>query len=95
MCHNYLQGNEENRLVVLNNKVIDNVNFLLRMDNFEGCSFMEIFSLQEAIADLLIALIEESVQDKKKINIALVCIQQIFISCVLAVCNLLIIIPDN
>ena len=33
-----LQGNQENRTVILNNKIIDYVNFIMRMDDFGECS---------------------------------------------------------
>ncbi len=36
--HVCFQGNQENRSVILNNKIIDYINFILRMSRFDGCT---------------------------------------------------------
>jgi len=33
-----LQGNQENRLVIYDNKIIDYINFILRAADFEACT---------------------------------------------------------
>lgn len=55
-----LQGNQVNRVVILDGKVIDYINFILRTDTFEGCSLSDTLKLYKSIADLLIAMTEES-----------------------------------
>ncbi len=37
-CVVFFQGNQENRSVILNNKIIDYINFILRMSRFDGCT---------------------------------------------------------
>ena len=34
----YLQGNQENRIVIYDNKIIDYINFIMRAGDFEDCS---------------------------------------------------------
>jgi hypothetical protein len=36
--HSLLQGNQENRAAVYDNKVIDYINFILRAGDFQGCT---------------------------------------------------------
>ena len=55
-----MKGNQENRAVILNNKIIDYVNFILRLPRFDGCDPDQVISLKMAIAILLKSLIEEN-----------------------------------
>ena len=34
----FFKGNQENRLVIYDNKIIDYINFILRAGDFEDCS---------------------------------------------------------
>ncbi len=56
----FLQGNQENRVVILNNKIIDYINFILRVGRFADCDPNQVISLKTAIGTLLRSLIEES-----------------------------------
>lgn len=57
------QGYQENRAVILNNKVIDFSNYIMRMSTFENCKPIEVIQLRQEIALLLAALVEESSPD--------------------------------
>ena len=56
----FLQGNQYNRSVLLNSKVIDYVNFILRAGDFHGCSSESVLNLKGTIANMIITLIEEN-----------------------------------
>ncbi|ESN99323.1 hypothetical protein HELRODRAFT_162846 [Helobdella robusta] len=63
MCdgqHAGLQGNQLNRSVMLNSKVVDYINFILRAAEFSGCSLNKILSLKMSIGNLVLAMIEEN-----------------------------------
>ncbi len=55
-----LQGNHQNRAVILNGKIVDYTNFVLRMNHFEGCDFQQVIKLKMGIGVLLRAMVEES-----------------------------------
>ena len=61
------QGNQENRNVILDGKVIDYINFLLRTESFDGCAVQITLQLFRTISDLLISMIEESGPDAIKV----------------------------
>ena len=63
----FTQGNQENRSVILNNKIIDYVNFILRLGRFEGCDPDQVISLKMAIGTLLKSLIEENSPEAYKV----------------------------
>jgi hypothetical protein len=55
-----IQGNQENRQVILDNKLIDYVNCILRMKSYGECPLQLVVSLLESIVNLLFALVEEN-----------------------------------
>ncbi|CAD5118285.1 DgyrCDS6999 [Dimorphilus gyrociliatus] len=54
------QGYQPNRAVILNNKVIDFTNYILRMSVFKNCNPLDVIRLRQEIASLITALTEES-----------------------------------
>ena len=56
------QGNHLNRLVILDNKIVDCVNYILKQSLFEGCSTVDLLRLKRGVVSLLISLVEESNQ---------------------------------
>jgi hypothetical protein len=57
------QGNEENRVVIFDNKIVDYINFILRTGQFAACGLEKALQLLEIIGDLLMSLIEENHPD--------------------------------
>uniref|UniRef100_A0A1I8HYC3 MIF4G domain-containing protein n=1 Tax=Macrostomum lignano TaxID=282301 RepID=A0A1I8HYC3_9PLAT len=55
-----IQGNQENRATVYDNKIIDYINFILRSSDFESCEPQQVVQLRQTIANLVISLIEEN-----------------------------------
>ncbi|KAL5022859.1 hypothetical protein ScPMuIL_002014, partial [Solemya velum] len=56
----FTAGNQENRLVIYDNKIIDYINFILRAGEFENCPPEKVLLLRESIANLIISLVEEN-----------------------------------
>lgn len=56
-------GNQANRSVLLNSKVIDYVNFILRAADLKTCDPLKVLCLQSAIGNLTHAMIEENGED--------------------------------
>ncbi|XP_013381715.1 inositol 1,4,5-trisphosphate receptor type 3 isoform X4 [Lingula anatina] len=56
----FTAGNQANRVVLLDNKVVDYINFILRAGKYEGISMEMQLELREVIANLLVSLIEEN-----------------------------------
>ncbi|CAG2222632.1 unnamed protein product [Mytilus edulis] len=56
----FTAGNQENRIVIYDNKIIDYINFILRAGDFESCTTEKILLLRESIANLILSLIEEN-----------------------------------
>ncbi|VDI71716.1 Hypothetical predicted protein [Mytilus galloprovincialis] len=56
----FTAGNQENRVVIYDNKIIDYINFILRAGDFESCTTEKILLLRESIANLILSLIEEN-----------------------------------
>ncbi|XP_021341779.1 inositol 1,4,5-trisphosphate receptor type 2-like [Mizuhopecten yessoensis] len=56
----FTAGNQENRIVIYDNKIIDYINFILRAGDIEYCSTEKILGLRESIANLILSLIEEN-----------------------------------
>ncbi|CAH1798712.1 unnamed protein product [Owenia fusiformis] len=56
----FTAGNQANRTVILNNKVIDYINFVLRAGQFKDCPMEKVIELRQIIANLLISLLEEN-----------------------------------
>lgn len=53
-------GNQQNRVALLDNKVVDYINFILRSGKYEDCPFEEQLQLRQSIANLLMLLVEEN-----------------------------------
>ena len=53
--------------MILNNKIIDYVNFILRLGRFEGCDPDQVISLKMVIGTLLRSLTEENTPDAYKV----------------------------
>jgi len=53
-------GNQYNRSVMLNSKVVDYINFILRAGEFKGCATEKILDLKQSIGNILITMIEEN-----------------------------------
>ncbi|CAH1798283.1 unnamed protein product [Owenia fusiformis] len=56
----FCAGNQANRVVLFNNKVIDYINFILRAGSFEDCDPSQVLELNAVIGNLLVSLIEEN-----------------------------------
>ncbi len=54
------QGNGANQMTIINHKLIDYVNFILRKDQFPDCDDREIFGLKRSIGLLLKIMTEEN-----------------------------------
>ena len=62
-CIICLKGNDENKASLLNNKIVDHINFVLRRSDFEDCSVLQVCHLRKAMGRLLYSLIEEQGSD--------------------------------
>ncbi|XP_064638087.1 inositol 1,4,5-trisphosphate receptor type 2-like isoform X2 [Lineus longissimus] len=62
-----VSGNEENRVVIFDNKIVDYINFILRTGQFGSCELEKALQLLEIIGDLLMSLIEENQPDALEI----------------------------
>ena len=60
----YSQGNPRSRDTLLNNKIVDYLNLVLRKADFEGCSAKQVIHFREEIGRLLYSLIEENGDEK-------------------------------
>lgn len=58
-----LQGNEVNKLTLLNNKIVDYVNLLLRKRDYEGCTLDQVIELRLQMGQLVYSLVEEEGTD--------------------------------
>ncbi|XP_071092410.1 inositol 1,4,5-trisphosphate-gated calcium channel ITPR3-like isoform X4 [Haliotis cracherodii] len=56
----FTAGNQDNRIVIYDNKIIDYINFILRAGDFENCSIEKILELRSSIANLVMSLVEEN-----------------------------------
>ncbi|XP_071176008.1 inositol 1,4,5-trisphosphate-gated calcium channel ITPR2-like isoform X12 [Mytilus edulis] len=56
----FCAGNQENRVVVYDRKVVDYINFILRAGDIADCPPEKILELRESISSLIISLIEEN-----------------------------------
>ncbi|CAL1526674.1 unnamed protein product [Lymnaea stagnalis] len=56
----FCSGNQENRVVVYDMKVIDYINFILRAGEIEDCTIDKVVELQQTIGSLVISLTEEN-----------------------------------
>ncbi|XP_052817063.1 inositol 1,4,5-trisphosphate receptor type 3-like isoform X2 [Mya arenaria] len=56
----FCSGNQENREVIYNKKVIDYINFILRAGEIADCSPEKVLELRESISSLIMSLIEEN-----------------------------------
>ncbi|XP_046366515.2 inositol 1,4,5-trisphosphate receptor type 3-like isoform X5 [Haliotis rufescens] len=56
----FCSGNQENRSVIYDKKVIDYINFILRAGEIADCPIEKVIELQQTIASLIISLIEEN-----------------------------------
>ncbi|XP_076470932.1 inositol 1,4,5-trisphosphate-gated calcium channel ITPR2-like isoform X2 [Babylonia areolata] len=56
----FTAGNQDNRIVIYDNKIIDYINFIMRAGDFASCSTEKILELRMSIANLVVSLIEEN-----------------------------------
>ncbi|ESO91009.1 hypothetical protein LOTGIDRAFT_163525 [Lottia gigantea] len=56
----FTAGNQENRIVIYDNKIIDYINFIMRAGDFDNCITDKILELRQSIANLVMSLIEEN-----------------------------------
>ncbi|KAK3610323.1 hypothetical protein CHS0354_029792 [Potamilus streckersoni] len=56
----FTAGNQENRVVIYDNKIIDYINFILRAGDIANSPTEKILALRESISNLVISLIEEN-----------------------------------
>ncbi|CAG5128028.1 unnamed protein product, partial [Candidula unifasciata] len=56
----FTAGNQENRVVIYDNKIIDYINFILRSGEFSDCSTLKSLELRKSISNLVMSLIEEN-----------------------------------
>ncbi|KAH9498183.1 hypothetical protein Btru_007903 [Bulinus truncatus] len=56
----FTAGNQENRVVIYDNKIIDYINFILRSGEFGDCSTEKTLELRKSISNLVMSLIEEN-----------------------------------
>ena len=67
------QGNQENRATLIDNKIIDYINLLMRKRQFEGCDADDILDLKAEIGGLLYSLIEENGVEESETAMVRVC----------------------
>ncbi|ELT91343.1 hypothetical protein CAPTEDRAFT_201920 [Capitella teleta] len=53
-------GNQSNRSVMLNSKVIDYINFILRAAEFSDCDQHKVLELKQSIGNIVISMVEEN-----------------------------------
>ncbi|XP_060075349.1 inositol 1,4,5-trisphosphate receptor type 1-like [Ylistrum balloti] len=63
----FCSGNQENRFVIYDRKVVDYINFILRAGEIADCEPEKILDLRQAIASLVVALIEENGPGKSQV----------------------------
>ncbi|XP_062618413.1 inositol 1,4,5-trisphosphate receptor type 1-like [Saccostrea cucullata] len=63
----FCSGNQENRVVVYDRKLVDYINFILRAGDIADCSPEKILELRHAIASVIISLIEENGPGKSQV----------------------------
>lgn len=56
----FTASNQENRVVIYDNKIIDYINFILRAGDFANCSTEKVLDLRQSIANLIVSLVEEN-----------------------------------
>ncbi|XP_041375499.1 inositol 1,4,5-trisphosphate receptor type 3-like [Gigantopelta aegis] len=56
----FTAGNQDNRVVIYDNKIIDYINFILRAGDFKKCSIEKILDLRKSISNLIMSLVEEN-----------------------------------
>ncbi|BFZ19742.1 hypothetical protein BsWGS_22781 [Bradybaena similaris] len=56
----FTAGNQDNRVVIYDNKIIDYINFILRSGEFGDCSTEKTLELRKSISNLVMSLIEEN-----------------------------------
>ncbi|XP_055955374.1 inositol 1,4,5-trisphosphate receptor type 1 [Patella vulgata] len=65
----FTAGNQENRVVIYDNKIIDYINFIMRAADFANCTTDKILSLRQSIANLIMSLIEENGEGPSQVAI--------------------------
>ncbi|XP_078335085.1 inositol 1,4,5-trisphosphate-gated calcium channel ITPR2-like [Crassostrea virginica] len=65
----FTAGNQDNRVVIFDNKIIDYINFILRAAEFQSCPTEKVLGLRESIANLILSLIEENGPGKTDISL--------------------------
>ncbi|KAL4233980.1 hypothetical protein ACF0H5_005635 [Mactra antiquata] len=63
----FTAGNQENRVVIYDNKIIDYINFIMRAGDFEDCPTDKVLSLRESISNLVLSLVEENGPGKTQV----------------------------
>ncbi|CAG5132421.1 unnamed protein product, partial [Candidula unifasciata] len=63
----FVSGNQENRVVVYDMKVIDYINFILRAGEIGDCTIEKVIELQQMIGSLIISLTEENGQQASQV----------------------------
>nr|XP_022341734.1 inositol 1,4,5-trisphosphate receptor type 2-like isoform X7 [Crassostrea virginica] len=63
----FCSGNQENRVVVYDRKLVDYINFILRAGDIADCGPEKILELRQAIASVIISLIEENGPGKSQV----------------------------
>eukprot|EP00106_Octopus_bimaculoides_P022967 XP_014790409.1 PREDICTED: inositol 1,4,5-trisphosphate receptor-like protein A [Octopus bimaculoides] len=56
----FTASNQDNRVVIYDNKIIDYINFILRAGDFADCLTEKVLELRQSIANLIVSLIEEN-----------------------------------
>lgn len=62
---NFFQGNKENCITLLNHKIIDYINLLLRKRDFGSCTVEQVMEFRYEVGGLLYCLMEEYSQEDK------------------------------
>ncbi|KAK3085572.1 hypothetical protein FSP39_005468 [Pinctada imbricata] len=63
----FCSGNQENRVVVYDRKIVDYINFILRAGEIADCPPEKVLDLRQAIAAVVISLIEENGPGKSQV----------------------------
>lgn len=53
-------GNQDNRVALLDSKIVDYINYILRTPEFPFCDPEQVLALKDTIASVLISLTEEN-----------------------------------
>ncbi|XP_036354795.1 inositol 1,4,5-trisphosphate receptor type 3-like, partial [Octopus sinensis] len=56
----FTASNQDNRVVIYDNKIIDYINFILRAGDFADCPTEKVLELRQSIANLIVSLVEEN-----------------------------------